>query len=429
MTMRKFVTGMALGFVCLGFAMGECPAGETGKSTSQALSVGKDDEVLQVGVPLMGGLGMDQGKAAAWIRFTLTCEGKPLAGKEVVAGTVTVRNLGSLAVARAGIQGELVLRVSDLQSLKTDDKGCLQYQAKPEALKGPPPPGNGPPSAEKIEEIQREVTPILIVRGGKSLKDLSCSARIQLPDKSWKELSCGPSEGAHEITEEINGVRLTPETMPPLVNKEEAKRIGALLANKRTKSGMKYTVLLPNGYDKKNRYPLVVCLHSAGGDESEFPTTDGKQAMTMGFIMASPKAAGERWGTADNPGIIKVVEEVTKEYSVDTSAVTLMGASNGGIWVYNLGLAHPEVFSSMVSLCGGLLGTPTLPPGAEKTRVYIVHGTLDTSVPIEHARKAKAFLAEKGFKNVVYKELEGVGHWTPPAEMARVFKWLKEKPE
>jgi S-formylglutathione hydrolase FrmB len=161
------------------------------------LAVGKDDAVWVIGLPAPN---KDQKKAGYRLRFTLTQENKPLAEKEVWIGVTSHGQTHNLALARmtTGRDGQLTL--TDAVTKPTDAKGMLEYLVRLENLDGfipGPAAGGGPPN---MEQFNKQPELVLIVKGGKSMKELLCSLQQLKPDKSWTELQgCATVEDASGI--------------------------------------------------------------------------------------------------------------------------------------------------------------------------------------------------------------------------------------
>ncbi len=203
-----------------------------------------------------------------------------------------------------------------------------------------------------------------------------------------------------------------------------------------SEGGLKYFLREP-GKKRLPNAPLMVMLHGTGGGFAYF---EGWIAACMkkGYLVVLPESSGcgtpasgnfnddnlKRWDSADIPNVISLVKEVMSRHSIDRRRVCIMGFSNGAYYATRIGLGAPEVFQSVVCIAGGIGGRGW----TEKSRnmgVYILHGTADTSVPVDKGKSLADQLKADGFANVVYREFPGRDHETFPEEAEPCLKWLE----
>lgn len=147
---------------------------------------------------------------------------------------------------------------------------------------------------------------------------------------------------------------------------------------------MPYEIYLPSNYDATKKYPVVFALHGSG---QRAQTTDmvlkryqmatvwakDSEAGVNEFIVLVPHCstsdANENWttlmqyrnGLADNSfdmtkysvTAYNLLQNVIKEYSVDTDKVYMTGLSAGGFATYSIAIAHPETFAALVPDAAG----------------------------------------------------------------------------
>ncbi len=149
-----------------------------------------------------------------------------------------------------------------------------------------------------------------------------------------------------------------------------------------------YFVSVPNGYDGSWRYPVIIIMHGGYGNyyntfedwQSETLTSDFIAVYTQGRIFRDSfyRSYGD-YGVED---ITEIYQQVTKNYSVDTTAVILAGQSAGG--ALSLSLVDRKIQST-----GLLLAFPVKPTGFDiseakrlknsSTRVFMICGEQDKS--------------------------------------------------
>jgi phospholipase/carboxylesterase len=122
------------------------------------------------------------------------------------------------------------------------------------------------------------------------------------------------------------------------------------------------------------------------------------------------------------------LDQIIKQYPVDSKKVTLIGFSQGAILSYAIALTYPEKISKVVALSGyfnqeiasEVMDTKAL----SHLKFFISHGTVDQVIPVEWARKAQPFLENLGLK-VVYHEYP-IGHGVAPQNFYDFKNWLQQ---
>jgi phospholipase/carboxylesterase len=195
--------------------------------------------------------------------------------------------------------------------------------------------------------------------------------------------------------------------------------------------------------------PLLLLLHGVGSNERDLfelaPQLDPRFVVVS---LRAPLAWGpdsSAWftvrftdtGPQINPKelqasrdlVLKVIAEAAEAYSADPERVYLLGFSQGAIVSYATALTHPRALAGIVA-CGGRI-PPEVEPWAvapEETAglpVCVLHGTGDTVLPIEWARKARAFLEARGAA-LTYHEYDAP-HTITPEMLADANAWLADR--
>ena len=125
--------------------------------------------------------------------------------------------------------------------------------------------------------------------------------------------------------------------------------------------------------------------------------------------------------------IASFIDEIVKQYPIDTENVTLIGFSQGAILSYATALTYPEKISKVVAL-SGYLNQEILPEVIDTKAIshlkfLVSHGSVDQVIPVEWARKAKPALENLGLK-VEYQEYP-VGHGVAPQNFFDFKNWLQ----
>ncbi len=200
-----------------------------------------------------------------------------------------------------------------------------------------------------------------------------------------------------------------------------------------------YRVYVPTSYTASKKYPLVVLLHGAGGDETDFiEAYQGqwpKLAEEHGFILASVTGRGPLSGYSKESGgeqdVLDVMELVKQRYSVDPAKVYLGGHSMGGAGTWRIGMEYPDKFAGLIPIAGT---SPQLVPGLDaqikkgiRMPVLMICGEKDALVPAAGCRpvaeKAKDLNAP-----ITYKEYAGADHLSiAVTAVPDIFTWLDQQ--
>jgi len=195
-----------------------------------------------------------------------------------------------------------------------------------------------------------------------------------------------------------------------------------------------YSVAIPKNYDPTKEYPLLVMLHGSGVDERSFIRESAVLVTGLNWIAMAPKARGlSDWYQGDSGrDVFECMADVCKRYAIDPERIFLYGFSMGGYGAWRLGLQHAERFAGVAVLSAPLShGEEDLTPlleNVENLPLFIVHGTADTSISIDEARRAVTTLRERDYPELTYLELEGAGHRGYGMQFAfELRKWLKAR--
>ena len=127
--------------------------------------------------------------------------------------------------------------------------------------------------------------------------------------------------------------------------------------------------------------------------------------------------------------IASFIDEIVKQYPIDTENVTLIGFSQGAILSYATALTYPEKISKVVAL-SGYFNQEILPEVIDTKAIshlkfFVSHGSVDQVIPVDWARKAKPALENLGLE-VDYHEYP-VGHGVAPQNFYDFKNWILKK--
>jgi poly(3-hydroxybutyrate) depolymerase len=152
--------------------------------------------------------------------------------------------------------------------------------------------------------------------------------------------------------------------------------------------------------------PVVVLLHGSGRDGRSLLDPWRKLAEREGLILVAPNAINpEVWQTVlDGPEpLISIIENVEKQYAVDSTRVYLFGHSGGAVFALLMLLWEPGYFAA-VSIHAGAFPQWSEPEAEQaaraakrKTPIHIQVGTEDPLFPLQGVRGTRDLLAAAGF--------------------------------
>jgi phospholipase/carboxylesterase len=203
---------------------------------------------------------------------------------------------------------------------------------------------------------------------------------------------------------------------------------------------------LPSRTIGAEQSPALILLHGRGADENDLlglaPELDER---LMLFSVRAPFSfpfGGFAWFNLDEQGnadpkmfmesynrLFIFLDDITAKHAVDAKKIFLMGFSMGTIMAYAMALTQPKRFAGVVAQSGFVreISGLDLKWNALKNCPFIItHGTQDTVIPVNWARKTRDLLAAKSNADVVYKEYP-MGHQISDASLADVTEWLAEK--
>lgn len=214
------------------------------------------------------------------------------------------------------------------------------------------------------------------------------------------------------------------ENDPEFANIKQANEEVIQKAKKNTK--YEYEVMLPEGYDGKQKYPLFFCLHGDGfccnkKEQMHYWKTDAIR--NKGAIVVYPQSSqiyfSDSYGWLIDPqktreDMADLYQEMKAKYSVDEDKVIVAGFSGGATAVVDLAVHNVFPIKGVIALCAGdYLDGETLKDTLEMA-------TRGTKLVFYEASEAKEptltpfiqRLKETG-NHYEYHLMEGMGHWYP----------------
>jgi len=205
-------------------------------------------------------------------------------------------------------------------------------------------------------------------------------------------------------------------------------------------------------YPKKSieNPPLMIMLHGYGSNEQdlfsfaeelpdELLIISAKAPLTLGmgsYAWYSIRFSEDSANFSDiSEAVISLekidtfINEVKKEFKVNTSNVFLLGFSQGTILSIAYALNHPDKVQHVVALSGyvnqQLVKDNFKENNFSNLDLFVSHGSEDQVIPVIWARKTPEFLNALGIQNS-YQEY-AVGHGVAPQNFYDLQKWVQDR--
>jgi len=189
-----------------------------------------------------------------------------------------------------------------------------------------------------------------------------------------------------------------------------------LLHCERTTTHHEYSLYVPEYYDPRKSWPLIVALHGGYGSGREYIWSWLRAAASRGYLVLAPSACGPTWSilqpAVDRQSILNMLDAVTARYAVDRARILLTGLSDGGTFSYLLGLEAHARFAALAPIAGVLSPqTDALLRARQGVElpIHVIHGVHDAIFPVQSVRSTNQLLKSLGYA-LTYTELPAWGH-------------------
>ena len=208
---------------------------------------------------------------------------------------------------------------------------------------------------------------------------------------------------------------------------------------------MPYHVFIPNSYDKKKKYPIVVILHGLGenGDDnrSHMPNYLLDKLVSIYYkqypaIIILPQCpVGAWWSGVYTDCVMEIVEDVKTRYSTDGDRLYVTGASMGGAGTWDIGARYADRVAALVPVCGAAGPSNQGAWVLRNMPIWIFHGKADTVVSFSVSDNWNNALQAAGNKYVQFTIFGWMDHgiwpavWNNPNVYEWMFSQIRGKPE
>ena len=201
----------------------------------------------------------------------------------------------------------------------------------------------------------------------------------------------------------------------------------------------KYVVFVPASYSPARPLPGILFLHGAGERG-----TDGRAHLNVGLgalvkareasfpaIVVFPQCENTRgrvlqgWlaGTPDANRAVQILEQVEKDYRIDSKRRILTGWSMGGFGTWSIAAADPSRWSAIAPLAGG--GQPEWAQKLKEVPIWAWHGDEDHAVLVNRSREMIAAL-KAADATPRFTDIAGGDHdsWKVAYADERLIAWM-----
>ena len=205
---------------------------------------------------------------------------------------------------------------------------------------------------------------------------------------------------------------------------------------KTKEDGAAFGYFIPQKFDQKKAYPLVVVFGRKATDVMTWKDLANKEGLIV--LAIQPKYGGVWNWNWDMDRALKKIEEVKKWYPIDAGKVWATGYEEGGDFALLITINHPEIVSkaSVVEAKGATMEIPQGDSGdkadpfnfTDKTELHrplqLLSFTKSERIAQEDLAKTREVLSKFGYP-VAYGTLEGESY-SPTAKMSQeMYGWFK----
>lgn len=202
-----------------------------------------------------------------------------------------------------------------------------------------------------------------------------------------------------------------------------------------------YLVQLPPEYDPYRSYPCIITLNGAGttprqqldwwaGAYSPEAKMRLGQGTRHGYIVVSPVWSRPHqieyeYSAREHAAVLFSLRDACRRFSIDTDRVFLSGHSMGGDAVWDIGLAHPDLWAGVIPI------VPTADKyiarywqNAKYASFYFVMGEMDGDRLARNSQDLDRYLTHNGYDTIVVV-YQGRGHEHFYDEIQSLFDWME----
>lgn len=187
----------------------------------------------------------------------------------------------------------------------------------------------------------------------------------------------------------------------------------------------KCEAFVPTSYRADRPTSLLVYLHATGAARNSDPLAAFQDlAEEHQTIVVCPQSSSERaWRATDTEFVRKVIDQITKDYSIDAARVVIAGRQSGGSIAYLTAFSNTEVIRGVIPLEVAVPQRVRLPETDPVNPLYVATSLSEgkpaakgVAVSIERLRKLK-------YPVTIIPDLDRIGNWDSTS-LSPLFVWL-----
>jgi predicted peptidase len=205
-----------------------------------------------------------------------------------------------------------------------------------------------------------------------------------------------------------------------------------------------YRLFIPDSYNKRKSYPLVLWLHGSAGRGtdnlkqisggntigSHVWTTAEQQVKHPCFVVAPQCPEGNQWTSLDKVSptrplelVLEILNDLQKSFNLDRTRLYASGQSMGGFGTWSLIAENPRMFAAAIPVCGG--GDEALAAKLIRVPIWAFHGAKDEAVSVTRSRTMIAAIKRAG-GTPRYTEYADGGHviWDRVFAEPELLPWV-----
>ena len=250
-------------------------------------------------------------------------------------------------------------------------------------------------------------------------------------------LSTQDPEVETQVLERLKSAQVSNEMVKSLLRAQAKKGTGpvGLQKNLQVRHNGKdypYALFLPESLKQDEKIPLVVVLHGLGGSGANTIPAWVERLQKEFAVLCPTYPMGAWWARPAEEMVLGLIDQVRKQYNIDSDRIFLAGLSNGAIGTYMIGMFYPDRFAGLIPIAGSI--TPRYMHflvNLRNTPIYLIQGAHDPIFPIQLSRRIHKILSDMKYP-VTYREhgergkAHG-GHFLPESEVPAMLEWIRKQ--
>jgi polyhydroxybutyrate depolymerase len=164
-----------------------------------------------------------------------------------------------------------------------------------------------------------------------------------------------------------------------------------------------FKLFVPSTYNASFLAPLIIALHGFAQSGAKFEKYLNLTpiAEARGILYVHPDGTADKRGTRfwnatpeccdyhspkvnDDGYLMSIIDQVSKQYSVDPERIYIIGHSNGGFMADRMACMHADRIAAVVSLAGGNFANTSLCRPTSPINILEIWGTKDVTYKGNH---------------------------------------------